>query len=57
MTVEEVIDKLMLLDKTLPVIIGGDGAYLGDVEGVFAGEESSGKPKRKVIVIAEWKQE
>ena len=55
MTVEDVINKLMLLDKTLPVVIGGDGAYLGGVEGVFINEEYYGQSK-KVVVIAEWSE-
>ena len=46
-------NKLMLLDKTLPVVIGGDGAYLGEVEGVFV-EEYYEQAKKKVVVIAEW---
>ena len=54
MTVEEVINKLMLLDKTLPVVIGGDGAYLGEVEGVFLTEDYYDQTKKKVVVIAEW---
>jgi len=52
--VSEVINKLSDYDEDLSVIIGGDGAFLGEVKGVFIDDDPTRHDMAKVVVIAEW---
>ena len=54
MKVSEVINKLSDYDEDLSVIIGGDGAFLGEVKGVFIDDDPTRHDMAKVVVIAEW---
>ncbi len=58
MTVEQIIEKLKGFDPKMKVIIGGDGAYLDEVEGVYKAKVPFHKYEvEEAIIIAEWESQ